>query len=123
MLNKTITHDLLTGKFEQFKGLNYPCKSYFLFMFCLENVVHRHIDEKYLMVLGTFPLDKILAALLQSPDDLRSFASFLPNKATKQQQIEVLEILLKSYINLQGKDFSFKILAKNSLLKALTRQT
>ena len=74
------------------------------------------------MVFGSLLIDKIYSSLLNDSVISSSFASFLPVSTCCDIKNIVYDIFISAYSHMRGKDFSMKLLSKNSCLKVTTRQ-
>ena len=73
-------------------------------------------------IFGAYLINIIYQALRDDKSVFTLFLSFFPDNTPIDIKIIVFDILVSMYSHMRGKDFSMKLLSKNSCLKVTTRQ-
>ena len=74
------------------------------------------------MIFGSYLVQDMYTAVRNDSVIIDAFTCFLPVNTAVDIKNNVYDIFISAYSHMRGKDFSMKLLSKNSCLKVTTRQ-
>lgn len=113
-----ITHDLPCGevkRIDRFKGLKYCNTPFYEFVMRLESVFIELLHPEYLVMVGSDLISNVYESLSKNKGLRAMISSILVNRDCEDENVLIItKYITRTYCRLRGKDFSRKIMSRDT---------